>query len=246
MPGNALILGCSHANGANMYLDPDSDIKNYDWDVRIEYGAKNSYPVLLAEMLGHAPLNYSISGGSNDAMFRIGLEQIDSLTSEDIIIACWTGMDRGEVWHEEHQYWRPINYGNFHIHQLSPNEFSKSGINIGPLVDRHQDYHEYGKQWLLFEGNNQRGYNNKVKNVLALNCLANSRGIKTINLDSFQSIRNFSWPDSVYRPVNHDGESPGDEFYRFAINNNFPQEPGHHFFRPAHQAYAEFIKNKLG
>jgi hypothetical protein len=56
MKTKCLILGCSHANGANMYKDPDFDIKKYDFVQQVEYGAKNSYPVLLAEMLGHAPL----------------------------------------------------------------------------------------------------------------------------------------------------------------------------------------------
>jgi len=237
MATKCLILGCSHANGANMHLDPDFDIKNYNFVEQVEYGAKNSYPVLLAEMLGHAPLNYSISGGSNDAMLRIGLAQINTLNSDDAIIACWTGIDRGEVWHEEHQCWRPINYIDNIIHQQRPNEYSKAGINIGPLVKRNQEYYEYGKQWLLFEGSYQRGYNNKIKNMLALNSLAHSRGIKLINLDSFQAIWDFNWPDFVYRPQ----KSVNDEFCSFAINNNFPHEPDGHFFRPAHLSYAEYI-----
>jgi hypothetical protein len=236
MATKCLILGCSHANGANMHLDPDAGYKHHNFVKQVEYGAKNSYPVLLAEMLGHYPLNYSVSGGSNDAMLRIGLEQINTLSSNDAIIACWTGMDRGEIWHEEHQYWRHINFNHLN-HQLVPNEFSKTGINIGLLVDRAQEYFDYAKQWLLFEGNYVRGYNNKLKNVLALNSIAHSRGIKLINLDSFEAIWDFDWPDSVYRPQ----KSVNDEFCSFAINNNFPHEPDGHFFRPAHLAYAEYI-----
>lgn len=237
MATKCLILGCSHAAGAAMHLDPDAGYEHHNFTKQIEYGAKNSYPVLLAKMLGHIPLNYSISGGSNDAMLRIGLKQINTLNSNDTIIACWTGMDRGEVWHEEHQYWRPISYANSVIHQIRPNEYVKAGINIGLLVDRNQEYYEYGKQWLLFEGNYTRGYNNKLKNMLALNSIAHSRGIKLINLDSFQAIWDFDWPDSVYRPQ----KSVTDEFCSFAINNNFPHEPDGHFFRPAHLAYAEYI-----
>ena len=239
MTTKCLILGCSHAYGANMHLDPEFDIKNYNFVEQVEYGAKNSYPVLLAEMLGHAPLNYSISGGSNDAMLRIGLEQINTLNSDDIIIACWTGMDRGEIWHEEHQYWRPINYDQGVIHQLYPNEVIKAGINIGPLVRNSQDYYAYGKQWLLFEGNYQRGYNNKMKNVLALNYLAHSRGIKLINIDSFQGIHSdtFTWPRDMFRPA----DQHEDEFCNFSIDRSYPHEPGGHFFRPAHLAYAEHI-----
>ena len=237
MTTKCLILGCSHANGANMHLDPDFDIENYNFVEQVEYGARNSYPVLLAEMLGHDPLNYSISGGSNDAMLRIGLEQINTLNSNDVIIACWTGMDRGEVWHEEHQYWRPIHYAHSMIHQIRPNEFSKAGINIETLVARNQEYYEYGKQWLLFEGNYTRGYNNKLKNILALNVVAHSRGIRLINLDSFQAIWDFAWPDVVHRPQ----KSFNDEFGNFCLDRNYPHEPGGHFFRPAHLAYAEYI-----
>ena len=239
MVTKCLILGCSHANGANMHLDPDAGYTHHNYAKQIEYGAKNSYPVLLAKMLGHKPLNYSVSGGSNDAMLRIGLEQINTLNSNDIIIACWTGMDRNEIWHEEHQYWRPINFNHL-THQIAPNEFSKTGMNIGPLVDRAQEYFEYAKQWLLFEGNYARGYNNKLKNILALNSVAHSRGIKLINLDSYQGIWNFNFPDTVYRPQ----QSVTDEFCTFANNRNFPTESGGHYFQPAHLAYAEYIYSK--
>ena len=243
MTNKCLILGCSHANGAEMHHDPSLNFEKLSPVEQVEYDAQNSYPVLLAEMLGYEPLNYSISGGSNDAMTRIVLEQIDSLTDQDIVIACWTGIDRGELWHEEHQYWRPINYTNPYIHQLYPNKFSKAGINIGPLVDRHQDYHEYAKQWLMFEGNYQRGHKNKIKNVLATNYMLNSRNIRTVNLDSFQGIysETFAWPADVFRPF----DKPEDEFCNFAVNRDYKHGPGGHFFRPAHVAYAEYVYDKI-
>jgi hypothetical protein len=238
-----LILGCSHANGAEMFRDPEFNISQYNFVEQVEYGARNSYPVLLAEQLGYHPLNHSISGGSNDAMYRIAQEQIHNLTDQDIVIACWTGVDRGELWHEEHCYWRPVNYNNNQIHQLSPNEYSLEGINIGAVVDRNQDYHEYAKQWMLFQGNYQRGFYNKIKNVLALNCLTTSRGIRTVNLDSFQSFNSdkFTWPEIVYRPF----DKHEDEFCNFCLDRDYPHEPNGHFFRPAHEAYSKHVYNHI-
>ena len=243
-----LILGCSHANGAEMHKEPGFNIAQYNFVEQIEYGARNSYPVLLAEQLGYDPLNHSISGGSNDAMYRIASEQIHNLTDQDIVIACWTGVDRSELWHQEHRCWRPINYNNDQIHQISPNEYSLEGINIGAVVDRNQDYHEYAKQWIVFQGHYQSGYHNKIKNVLALNCLTTSRGIRTINLDSFQGFNAnpdfsswFPWPETVYRPFDvHE-----DEFVPFCLGKNYPHDPSGHFFRPAHEAYSKHVYNHV-
>ena len=67
----ALILGCSHAAGAEMYQDTSITIDNPR-----SFGWLNSYPVSVARQLGYEPMNYAISGGSNDAMFRIFIEQL--------------------------------------------------------------------------------------------------------------------------------------------------------------------------
>jgi hypothetical protein len=67
----AIILGCSHAAGTEMYN-----------------GIACSYPVKIAEQLGYVPENYAIAGGSNDAMFRIYEEHRTRLDSSDIVIAC--------------------------------------------------------------------------------------------------------------------------------------------------------------
>ena len=58
----ALILGCSHASGAEMFDHIDQDYSK---------GFFNSYPAQIASGLGYEIENRSISGGSNDAMFRI-------------------------------------------------------------------------------------------------------------------------------------------------------------------------------
>ena len=66
MTNRALILGCSHAAGAEMHKEPGLTVNNPQ-----EFGYLNSYPVLIAKQLGYIPLNYAISGGSNDAMFSL-------------------------------------------------------------------------------------------------------------------------------------------------------------------------------
>jgi len=230
MKPNALILGCSHAAGALMHEDP-------------EYGATNSYPVLLADMLGYQPHNHAVSGGSNDAMFRIYTEQEQHY---ELIIACWTGMDRGEYFHPTHQQWITINYGQGDSLLRVPNDVLKQGTEVPQVIEDKQMYEDYGKQWLAIEGNEQRGSNNRMKNILALNLLARSRGSKVINLDSFQGQHerrgdSFRWPKEVYRPLN----GPTNEFINFCIKRNYPSEPRGHYFRDAHLDYAKYIKHKL-
>ena len=122
---DALILGCSHAAGALMHEQPSLVLTEEpgkdQYQIEAEYGAKNSYPVKLAELLGYTPHNHAISGGSNDAMFRIFLEQADNF---DLVIACWTGKDRGELFHTDHKYWIPINVGNSDSFTKTPNDSS--------------------------------------------------------------------------------------------------------------------------
>jgi len=227
---DALILGCSHAAGALMHEDP-------------EYGALNSYPMRLAYMLGYVPYNHAISGGSNDAMFRIFTEQMDNY---DLVIACWTGMDRGEYYHPTHKQWIPINYGEGESFVRKSSPVLEQGVPIGKHIKDKKMYEDYGKKWLAIEGNEQRGFNNRLKNILALNSLAKHKGIKTINLDSFQGQHErrdkpFQWPAEVYRPLN----GPLNEFVNYCKRRKFPCEPRGHFFRPAHLHYAEYIKQKL-
>jgi len=223
---DALILGCSHAAGALMHEDP-------------EYGAQNSYPVLLARMLGYTAHNHAISGGSNDAMFRI-YNELDQ--HFDLIIACWTGMDRGEYFHPTHNQWLPINYGAGDSYVRKPSKHLLQGIPVGVEIDDKQIYEHYGKQWLAIEGNQQRGFNNKVKNVLALNSLAKSKVTRVINLDSFSGIHHqFPWPKDIYLPC----AGYKNEFCNFCDHKKFPTEPRGHYFYSAHRMYAEYILAKI-
>ena len=210
----ALILGCSHALGAEMSKQPGLELDaNHD-----AYGAMNSYPVQIAQQLGHTALNHAISGGSNDAMYRIFCDTIDQLTADDVVIACWTGGNRGEVFYEHEQRWLPISHGDTHTLQIESDSVLLQGrCRSSKKIRHHQPFEDYGRQWLLYEGHDQRGRLNKVKNILALNMLAQSRHIPVINIDSFDPVSNWSWPSTITWPVLNK------DFITFCQEQNFPR-----------------------
>lgn len=235
---NAIILGCSHAAGAEIMHTPNLDTAQ----CTAEFEAQNSYPALLSKHLGYTPHNHAISGGSNDAMFRIFVEQLENLSGNDIVIACWSGFDRGEVWHEQHQYWIPINYDQGTSWQRKPNPVLLQGVCDDKEIVNEKEYNNYGKQWLMFEGNEHRGRLNKIKNILALNALAKSKNVKVININSFMSVLNFEWPNDIYWPKEHSKQHPIElEFTNWAAKNNYYHTSGGHFLLPAHQAYAQYL-----
>ena len=88
----AIVLGCSHSAGAKMHLGPQCTLTDPIAQTNWEFS--NSYPMQFAKAKGYHAYNYSVSGGSNDAMFRICAEKI---ADDDVVIACWTGTDRYEV-----------------------------------------------------------------------------------------------------------------------------------------------------
>ena len=164
----ALILGCSHAVGAEMFKEPGLVFDNFDQ--ADNYGRTHCYPVQIAQALGHMPINLSISGGSNDAMFRLFTEQ--TLTPVDIVIACWTGVNRNEI-------------------------YDNQWIAMSPGAVPDQVNSDYFKHWLLYSANTEVGMLNKTKNILALNALAYAQGIQVINIDSFWPVPNIEWPSIV-------------------------------------------------
>jgi len=186
------------------------------------YGRANSYPVLLAKRLGYTADNHAIPGGSNDAMFRIFQEQCREY---DAVIACWTGIARIELWDSKSRSWLPMAHG----------------IVLGN--HNRSDLQEYGRQWAVYEGTQQRGHLSKTKNVLALNMLAQSQNIPVINIDSFQPV---DWPDRVQWPSNMTWPVP-DTFCDWAIAQKFLHTDNGHFGRDAHSAFAEYVlKNMAG
>jgi len=223
----ALILGCSHATGAEMAHDPSVTYRDaIEFE---EYGYTRSYPVLIAQELGYQALNHAIAGGSNDAMFRI-FESIN-LTSDDIVIACWTGFDRGEVWYEKERRWLALAHSGINVHEKQSNATVLEGLNSGAIIKDSAQYCEYAKQWAINEGNIFRGRLNKIKNIFALNALAQARGIKVINIHSFNAVEceSFEWPIGL------------EDFCNWCKDRDFAHTNGGHYFKDAHAQFARYV-----
>ena len=153
----ALILGCSHAIGAEMWMSPLSGLtQESSAEEKDGYGMTMCYPAIIARALGYQTNFRAISGGSNDAMFRI-LEQ-SRIKPPDIVIACWTGGNRTEIFNDQDHTWVPLSVGH-----------KTEGI-----------YMEYMKQWIFWVNTGEQSRLNKLKNIYALNMLAqianNNRG----------------------------------------------------------------------
>lgn len=211
----AVILGCSHSVGAEMHKEPG--LRFDDSTHALHYDLAHCYPAQIAQALGYDPINRGISGGSNDAMFRLFLEE--KLTPDDIVIACWTGVNRSEI-HDG--TWLQLCPGAAVPKEIVP---------------------DYFKQWLLCSANTEVGMLNKTKNILALNAVAYAQGIRVINIDSFWPIDffpviDFAWPDTVYWPVHTD-------FMAWCQQHNFPHTEKVHFFKPAHDSFAEHVLQNI-
>tara|TARA_R110000868_G_scaffold140351_1_gene355900 strand:+ start:199 stop:798 length:600 start_codon:yes stop_codon:yes gene_type:complete len=194
----ALILGCSHAAGSEMGTD--------------KYGRANSYPVLLAERMGYTAHNGAIAGGSNDAIFRIFEAEYKNY---NIIIACWSGYNRTEVWHDN--AWIPFVPG-------------------GNAVDLDLD--KYFQQWILHQTDAVTGRLNKIKNILALNAIAQAHNVTVINIDSFWPVTNIVWPSGIHWPVLIN-------FWDWANAQGFNCTAWGHFQKDAHSAFADYILENI-
>jgi hypothetical protein len=201
----ALILGCSHAFGSEIFT-------------RSAETRYHSYPSILAQKLGYTVNNLSISGGSNDAMFRIYEEQQSTLDSSDIVIACWSGYNRTEIWNNAKKDWQAIAPG-------------KTDISS-------KEYLNYQQQWIIYHTDDRIGRLNKIKNIIALNSLAMQQNIQVINIDSFWPVTDIVWPSSMHWPLDNN-------FWDWCNTNNYPRTKWGHFFEPAHQAFAEVIVESI-
>lgn len=229
----ALILGCSHAAGNEMYKNLSSI------DDPEKFGYQNSYPALIARQLGYHPMNYAISGGSNDAMFRIFNEQLDQLTPNDVVIACWTGVDRTEVWHELDSRWLPFSIGSHDFYPIVKTEYALSGRGVHGQISLDSEYQAYREQWIRYQVNPTTSKLNKLKNILALNSLAQHRSIPVINIDSFYPV---DCPDHIVWAAD-------EPFCDWADRNNCKRTEWGHYFLDTHQRFADLIvsniKNRL-
>ena len=201
----ALILGCSHAAGTEITRDH-------------LYGLEHSYPVKIAEQLGYTAVNLAISGGSNDAMFRIFTEQLSTLDESDIVIACWTGTNRTEVWNDTTNRW----------------------VTLVPGGQHHttQEYINCQRNWIVHHTDEVSGRLNKIKNIVSLNSLAVENNIKVMNINSFWPITDIVWPKQVKWATE-------DNFLDWCRARDYPTTAESHFYEPAHQAFAEHVRNTI-
>ena len=185
----ALILGCSHAAGSEMNTEPDVDLLNYGSRY---FGYFTSYPAQLAQLLGYHPLNHAIPGGSNDAIFRIFetyCNPYKERVKPDVVIACWTGGERTEIWDYEEGEWIGLAGGKTNFSKVIPDKIMLEGQDTGETLDNHNDIIAYQKQWVTHHADRWWGRMNKLKNILALNTMAAQKNIPVIILDSFGSVQ---------------------------------------------------------
>jgi len=205
----ALILGCSHAVGAEINKEPGLVFDSFEQ--ASDYELTYCYPAQIARALGYDPINRAISGGSNDAVFRLFTET--KLTNNDLVIACWSGVNRSEI-------------------------FDGHWIRLVPGVPPDNIDLDYFKYWVLYSTSVELGMLNKIKNIMALNALAQAQGIQVINIDSFWPVTDFIWPTTVKWPVDID-------FMAWCQQHNFSHTEKIHFYRSAHESFAEHILKNL-
>lgn len=196
MAKTALVLGCSHAAGTELYT-PNAELE--------------TYPAVIAQNLRYSVVNRAVPGSSNDSMFRIAEQCFRKNETYNLVIACWTGFTRTEFWNDTESVWNSVTVEN---------------------TD------DYSKQWLLNHGNDVTARLNKIKNILALNLLAKSKGIPVINIDSFWPVFDFNFPETVYRPIEQN-------FWDWALVNNFDKTDNGHFGLDAHNEFAKIIIDSI-
>ena len=86
-------FGCSVTHGC--------ELVNSAQDPRNILG---SYPALLANHLGIEYKNFAVCGASNEYIFHKIFEHLDEITSNDILLVCWTSYIR-ECWINDNKHW---------------------------------------------------------------------------------------------------------------------------------------------
>ena len=183
-----------------------------------KYERANSYPALLAERMGYTATNCSIPGGSNDTMFRIFESEQSEHKDYNIVIACWTGHNRSEAWNKNKQEWIPFCPGT---------DFTKL-----------EELSDYVQQWVVHYTNETTGRLNKLKNIVALNALAQAHDVPVINIDSFWPVHGYAWPSNVHWPVST-------TFWDWADARGYAHTSRSHFGRDAHSAFADYILENI-
>lgn len=231
----ALILGCSHAAGAEMHSEPEIDLGGYNQQT---YGMYNSYPSLIAQYLGYHPMNHAISGGSNDAMFRIWESFVNPYSNKvrpELVIACWTGSSRTEIWDYENETWQGLAAGKQAFHALKKDGLLPEGEYSPNMVSNQSELLTYQKQWVTYHSDRWSGRLNKIKNILALNAMADLEAIPVININSFDIMKEFRWPANIVFPL------VDSDFVSWSMQAGFENTQKGHYFSNAHKMYAKKV-----
>ena len=227
----AYIFGCSHAAGSEMFNN----------DIDREY--THSYPALIARDLGYDVCNHAIPGGSNDAIFRILLGLHRDIDDQDLIIFCWIGAGRVEIFSEPDQQYLQFSVGQQTFHILEPHDVALQGSATGQLVQDHtgwQSYHQAWQQrWLGMQDYNEK--NQEYRNLLAAHSLAKSRTQRVIN------IRSFAGHDHPYRYLTDDFYWPigYTEFWDYCKQRQYSHTAWGHFGFEAHRDFADLVLDKV-
>lgn len=223
----AYIFGCSHAAGSEMF----------DNDIDREY--THSYPALIARDLGYEVHNHAIPGGSNDAIFRILIDIHQSITDQDLIIFCWIGAGRVEIWNNQHQQWLQFSVGQPAFKIGEPHPVALQGRATGADIEDHrgwQHYHQAWQQrWLGIEDRNEKAQ--EYRNMLAAYALAETRTSRIINVRSFAGHEHAyrSTTDRFYWPIGYE------EFWTWCNDRAFDRTLRGHFGAESHRAFADYV-----
>jgi hypothetical protein len=183
----------------------------------------HSYPALVSQALGFETQNLAIPGGSNDAMFRLVVSDL-ALVPGDIVIACWTGWDRHELWHPEENLWL----------QISGQDRMRRPGGTNEYIQNESLWLDYQRHWIALAGETKVGFWNRTRNVLALNTWAQAQGCKVINIDSFGRTADVAWPNWVFWPAQQD-------FMAWAEEQGAPRTAWGHYYLPTHRAWADLL-----
>lgn len=222
-----------------MWLEPGLDIPN---DQCADWGLCHSYPALIAQSLGYEIANYAMGGGSNDAVFRIWAEIQDKVNPDDIVIACWTGRHRTEVWHDDHGIWLQVAPNTKVFRQREPHAMHLSGLTVDVHVKHMEQFLDFTHTWNTFANHPIAARNNKIKNIISLNHWAGSLGVRVINLHSFDPLLDHDMSHSILAKF----EWPvADDFMDFCEGNGYDKTVNGHYFLPAHNSYADTVLRHL-
>jgi hypothetical protein len=234
LANRSFILGCSHAAGSELFVDlPDDHALNQTELCHFNY--TNSYPAILSNLLGKTANNHAIPGGSCTAMFRIFLTLLDDLDQGDVILACWTGPDRTEIYDSLDNAWLPISPGERNFWKKTHDTVALQGIPLyhDPVV-QHNEYIRYLEQIYRYGMHPDQCQNERLAKIIALNHIASQRSIQVINIFSFAPEPDLSLLD-FYWPVGNL------DFMTWSIDRNMPRTKNWHFSLQAHREFSRFV-----